>query len=279
MAYPRIDISRPFTEEINDVENRGLVAPRQTRETVGGLVTNAPTNHKAFSAHDKNQIYPLYLPPTSFEEDFGEDPKPNDNFNNTFIRALENATNLDYSGIGRGDLSEGEFGAEQAFDYIYAFMWSDIYRNRYKELMRIDHPRIPLPPNSEAFTKISQIGAELSSLHLLEIAPPSSSMPGFPVDGTNYIDGYPSYNSEQKRVYINDHQYFEGISEEVWNYEIGGHQVAHTWLKERSRRTLSSMDEFDVYRRIIGVVEKTIELTEQLDELLITLDGFPLNDP
>ena len=44
------------------------------------------------------------------------------------------------------------------------------------------------------------------------------------------------------RVYINKTQYFEGIEPDVWEFQIGGYQVLHKWLKDRRGRKLSFDD-------------------------------------
>jgi len=41
------------------------------------------------------------------------------------------------------------------------------------------------------------------------------------------------YDKKRFRVYINQHHYFEGIPENVWQYRIGGYQVCNKWLKDR----------------------------------------------
>jgi len=41
------------------------------------------------------------------------------------------------------------------------------------------------------------------------------------------------------RVWINKQQYFEGISEAVWRFVIGGYFPAERWLKDRKDRALS----------------------------------------
>jgi len=50
------------------------------------------------------------------------------------------------------------------------------------------------------------------------------------------------------RVYINKTQYFEGIEPDVWEFQIGGYQVLHKWLKDRKgplKETMRLMEEID----------------------------------
>jgi len=59
-------------------------------------------------------------------------------------------------------------------------------------------------------------------------------------------------------------QYFEGISQEVWSYQIGGYQVCDKWLKDRKERILS-LDEIQTYCRIVTAIQKTIEIQKAID--------------
>ena len=67
-------------------------------------------------------------------------------------------------------------------------------------------------------------------------------------------------------MYINDEQYFDGVTPEMWKYQIGGYQVLDKWLKDRKGRALSSED-IKHYCRVATVIAKTIELQDEIDKL------------
>jgi len=69
------------------------------------------------------------------------------------------------------------------------------------------------------------------------------------------------------RVYINKTQYFEGIEPEVWEFQIGGYQVLHKWLKDRKGRKLI-FDDFFHYQKIIVALKETMRLMGEIDELI-----------
>jgi hypothetical protein len=69
------------------------------------------------------------------------------------------------------------------------------------------------------------------------------------------------------RVYINKTQYFEGIAPDVWEFQIGGYQVLHKWLKDRKGRKLSFDDLFH-YQKIVVALKETMRLMEEIDELI-----------
>ncbi len=53
-------------------------------------------------------------------------------------------------------------------DYIYAVLHSPEYREKYKEFLKIDFPRIPYPTNADKFWKLVTLGKELREIHLME---------------------------------------------------------------------------------------------------------------
>jgi predicted helicase len=69
------------------------------------------------------------------------------------------------------------------------------------------------------------------------------------------------------RVYINKTQYFEGIEPEVWEFQIGGYQVLHKWLKDRKGRKLTFDDLFH-YQKIVVALKETMRLMGEIDELI-----------
>jgi hypothetical protein len=85
--------------------------------------------------------------------------------------------------------------------------------------------------------------------------------PGYPVPGPNTVDKSRFHNN---RIYINKEQYFDGVSESVWNYHVGGYQVAEKWLKDRKGRPLT-YDELTHYRHVIAAIAKTIYIQTQID--------------
>ena len=105
-------------------------------------------------------------------------------------------------------------------------------------------------------------------LHLLKHPSLSETEIGFPVSGSNTVEKV-SYDEESKRVYFNKEQYFEGISKEVWEYQIGAYQVMAKYLKERKKRELT-WEEIEHYRRVAKAIEGTIEVQEEVEEVLFT---------
>lgn len=124
---------------------------------------------------------------------------------------------------------------------IYAVLHSPTYREKYKEFLKIDFPRVPYPKDKEVFWQLVKLGSEIRQTHLMESPLLNSFIKDYPYvgDGDNvvekldYIDG---------KVYINSIQYFEGVPQIAWEFFIGGYQPAQKWLKDRRGNKLEYDD-------------------------------------
>ena len=67
---------------------------------------------------------------------------------------------------------------------------------------------------------------------------------------------------------------FQGVSEGVWNFHIGGYQVCHKWLKDRKGRTLSDDDKAH-YQKIVVALNETIRLMREIDAVIDQHGGWP----
>ena len=156
-----------------------------------------------------------------------------------------------------------ELGPEEIFHYIYAVLYSNIYRAKYAEFLRTDFPRIPFRKNLKTFSKITELGKELINLHLLKSKEIESPVAKFKGEGENKVE---KVTYKEGKVSVNKDQYFDGASEEIWKYQIGGYQVCDKWLKDRKGRTLS-LDNIRHYCKVVTAIEKTIEVQKAIDEI------------
>ncbi len=154
------------------------------------------------------------------------------------------------------------FGSKNIFYYIYAILYSNVYRTKYAEFLKIDFPRIPFTKDYKLFIKLGKLGEQLADLHLLKSNDLLKTISKFPVNKNSNIEK-PKYENE--KVWINKEQYFDGIKEEVWKYQIGGYQVCEKWLKDRKGRTLT-LDEIKTYCKIVTALSKTIDLQKEIDK-------------
>jgi predicted helicase len=154
---------------------------------------------------------------------------------------------------------------DDIFYYIYAILYSNIYRTKYAEFLKMDFPRIPFTKDYKLFSQMVEYGKRLVDLHLLkssELDPPVAKFQGKGDDKVEKL----RYDEKEKRVYINQNQYFEGIPKDVWQYQIGGYQVCDKWLKDRKGRTLS-LDDIKHYCKVVTSLSNTIEIQKAIDDI------------
>ncbi|OIO27988.1 MAG: DNA methyltransferase [Nitrospirae bacterium CG02_land_8_20_14_3_00_44_33] len=162
---------------------------------------------------------------------------------------------------------------EEIFYYIYAVLYSSIYRTKYAEFLKIDFPRVPFTSEYKLFKKIGDLGEKLVNLHLLKSSDLDAPVAKFQGKGNDKVEK-PRYEQPPQSpltkgelkgvVYINSSQYFEGIPKEVWEYQIGGYQVCDKWLKDRKGRPLS-LDDITHYCKVVTSLKKTIEVQSKID--------------
>ena len=152
----------------------------------------------------------------------------------------------------------GETTPESIFDYIYGILHSPSYREKYREFLKIDFPRVPYPENKEKFEYYRKYGEQLRKLHLMIDGPQSEVM--FPVAGDCMVE---KIVYDKERVYINKTQYFDNVPQVAWNFYIGGYQPAQKYLKDRKGRVLS-VDEVKHYEKIITVLCETDRIMHEI---------------
>jgi hypothetical protein len=210
-------------------------------------------------------------------EEPGEKRRPN--FSAAFIKDLCERLNVKFVLDSLGKPSKRIVGPELIFNYTYAVFYSPGYRERYAEFLRNDFPWLPLTSDYTLFNKLAGFGAELVDLHARNQA--NGSAISFPIKGINEIEEVryqppQTHGNDQHpgRVWINERQYFEGISSQAWNFPIGGYQPAERWLKDRKGRTLSYEDK-EIYPRIIATLSETARLMTEIDKVIEEHGGWP----
>ena len=281
-------MDRPRTDELFhlDFPNYAIAIGRQG-QAVGGGEWSLIYSGKYIA--DTNlfyrggiQYYPLYIYTNNSENDplFSEGVSVNDanpairspNLSAEFITEMVKRLGMKFISDGKGNLKK-TFGPEDIFHYMYAVFHSPIYRTRYAEFLKIDFPRLPMTSDVKLFTSLVKLGEELVKLHLMEKY--GKKLVKFPKKGSDVVEvcRFES-DSGHNKVEINADQYFEGVPEDVWNFHIGGYQVAHKWLKDRKGRKLS-FDDIEHYGKIISALSETMRLMKEIDEVILGAGGFP----
>lgn len=200
---------------------------------------------------DQSFLFPLYIYPTQDKKNLFHSSVKEANIKPEIFKSLSGAYKKNVS-------------PEEIFYYIYAVLYSETYRTKYAEFLKIDFPRVPFTKDYQLFKKMSEYGNRLADLHLLKSPELDSPIARFQGKGDNRVKKL-KHDNKAGIVYINKEQYFEGISQEAWSYQIGGYQVCDKWLKDRKDRVLS-LDEIQTYCRIVTAIHKTIEIQKSIDQ-------------
>ena len=240
--------------------NLSLVICRQqsTFDFQHAICTTYISDMCTISSQTKEGAYafPLYLYPE--EGSFDTERRPN---LDEKIWAAINAA------IGH------ETTPEDIFDYIYGVLHSPAYREKYKEFLKVDFPRIPCPKNADEFEHFRSCGNALRELHLMHDVPESSVR--FEQQGSMMVDylrwEWNKDDGYSGNVWINDTQCFESVPTEAWEFYIGGYQPAQKWLKDRKGRKLE-YDDVKHYCKIIAVLMETARIMKTIDDPAAQVD-------
>lgn len=212
----------------------------------------------------REYLAPLYL--TSDREDqhsINLVPSRQPNLNLQIVQQI--AENLGLNFTPEKEETPGTFAPIDLLDYIYAVLHSPTYREKYKEFLKIDFPRVPYPKDVATFWQLVTLGGELRQIHLLESPVVNKYITQYPVGGSNMVE---KVKFENGNVYINDTQHFANVPEIAWNFYIGGYQPAQKWLKDRKGRELQ-FDDILHYQKIIVALSETDRLMNEIDKIEI----------
>jgi predicted helicase len=209
-------------------------------------------------------VFPLYLYPKSANSLPDEPRKPN--LDESIVKEIAHRTGLHFVDEVEVSTTRKTFAPIDLLDYIYAVLHSPTYREKYKEFLKIDFPRIPYPEDAKQFRTLVKLGGKLRKLHLLEDVEPQPNTANYPIPGNERVEKV-HYDEDSGKVFINNKQYFENVPPEAWEFYIGGYQPAQHWLNKRKGQELSYNDTLH-YRRIITVLLKTIEIMEEIRHII-----------
>ncbi|MBP6183046.1 type ISP restriction/modification enzyme [Flavobacterium sp.] len=251
-------------------DNLGLIIPRQTTQdwrhcfiTNKIFEGNITASVKLFGT---GCAFPLYLyPETNGQQTIDQSTERTPNLNPEIVKQIAAQLGLNFVPEKSVGTEQIEMAPIDILDYIYAVLHSPTYREKYKEFLKIDFPRVPFPKDAATFWQLVKLGRQIREIHLLESAIVEKYITGYPEDGDNVVVK-PKYDNG--KVYINDTQYFSNVPEVAWNFYIGGYQPAQKWLKDRKDRKLE-FDDILHYQKIIVALSETDRLMKEIDAIEI----------
>ena len=262
VGRPRLSTMKHFF----DGTNYGLITVRQqsTFDFQHILVSNTLMESGAISLQTKEwgYIFPLYVyPETNRQQTIERTVERTPNLNADIVKQI--TEKLGFTFTNEKEDSKNTFAPIDILDYVYAVLHSPSYREKYKEFLKIDFPRVPYPKNQESFWQLVELGAEIRKTHLLDSERVEEYITQYPIQGSNEVVK-PLF--KDGRVHINDEQYFDNVPQLAWEFYIGGYQPAQKWLKDRKGRELSYEDIMH-YQKIIVALTGTDRLMKEIDKI------------
>ena len=249
-------------------DNLGLIIGRQG-QAVGSMpwnlsfITNTITDFNMYY-RGGGMLFPLYIyPETNGQQTIGQRTERTPNLNTEIVNKIAEKLGLTFT--SEKETTKDTFAPLDILDYIYAVLHSPTYREKYKEFLKIDFPRVPYPKDKDTFWQLVKLGGEIREIHLLESSTVEKYITQYPEDGDNVVVK-PKY--ENGKVYINVTQYFDNVPQIAWDFYIGGYQPAQKWLKDRKERTLE-FDDILHYQKIIVALTETDRLMKEIDKIEI----------
>ena len=246
-------------------DNLGLVTLRLNGEKneFVSLITNTICE-KGSLPRGNYHVFPLYI----YSDENTLDQTRSPNLDTKIVKKIAKSLGMQFT----DEVEEGKdiFAPIDLLDYIYAVLHSPNYRDKYKEFLKIDFPRVPYP-KAENFWQLVALGKELRELHLLESTLLSQRVIEVN-DGNNEITRKivkkdVEIEEDKVKIWLNDEQYISNIPLKAWEFYIGGYQPAQKWLKDRSGRTLSHND-FKHYNKMIVSMVETDRVMKEIDGVL-----------
>ncbi|MFV8332097.1 type ISP restriction/modification enzyme [Flavobacterium sp. GSP14] len=287
-----IDRARDKVMKHMNQKNLALITPKQAIKGFQHIFISDTICDKNFidsaGQFGAGNVFPLYLYPDKTEQpslldEVVRTPNLNMEIVNKMATELGLYFNLEEFD-GTTTVETNQFTPLNILDYIYAVLHSPTYREKYKEFLKIDFPRVPYPTDIKKFYELVALGGELRQIHLLESETVENYITEYPEDGDNIV-GKTKYEQRNfvmdndtiahndtvepmGRVYINETQYFDNVPEVAWNFYIGGYQPAQKWLKDRKERELSFEDILH-YQKIIVALSETDRIMKEIDKIEI----------
>ncbi|GAA9035950.1 DNA methyltransferase [Helicobacter pylori] len=274
IAYPRGDV---FKHMLPPPPPTNPKTPNQTRKNVA-LITSRRfcQSQKSGVGFVSNKISDLrtWTCPGMEGGDYVNPLYYNPNYTENFTPEFRNFIDKHYN---------HSFEPLEILGYIYALLYSPNYRKRYEEFLKADYPKILFTENKDLFRALSLLGIELIGLHVLNQESLNYSfekLKDATIGESCYIEAHernpiikkPSHN--EQRLYINHSAYFSGVSQEIYDYRIGGYCVLDKYLKSHKNESC----DFDHVTRIIKVIARTIEIQKTLGFLTSDLPHLKGND-
>jgi very-short-patch-repair endonuclease len=179
-------------------ENIGFIAKRgfYNNNSPVSFITKHISDRRGWSSpgmQGAESVFPLYLyPEKTAQQNLLETNTRTPNLNPVIVKQIAEGLGLTFTNekttpsFGHPS-NGGELAPIDLLDYIYAVLHSPTYREKYKEFLKIDFPRVPYPSTLSEFKTLTELGAQLRQIHLLESPIVEKYITQYPEDGDNIV--------------------------------------------------------------------------------------------
>ena len=282
LYYNNDFVERSRTEVMQHLikgNNIGLVVARQCADDWKYVLCTKHANDFNLTGtagrYGSGYTFPLYLfQETNGQKTIEQSEERTPNLNQEIVNEIAEKLALTFT--NEKEFTKDTFAPIDILDYIYAVLHSPTYREKYKEFLKIDFPRVPYPKDQDTFWKLVKLGGEIRQIHLLESATVEQYVTQYPIAGDSLVSrkmsknnpGYVPNNETHGKVYINDEQYFDNVPLVAWEFYIGGYQPAQKWLKDRNGRKLE-WEDIAHYQKTIVALSETDRIMKEIDVINI----------
>lgn len=220
-------------------------------------ITEDVAEAKCGESTTQSTVFPLYI---------GSQKQKvrSSNLNSNIIKKIASKVNLTYSETkDQVGVKEDNFGPYDVIYYTYAIMNSTCYREKYKEQLAMDFPIIPFPTSKEQFATLIQFGHDIKKIHLMEFEEKVDTA----FDHTAGNGLVEKYKFEGNCISINRNQSFMNVTDDDWNFSIGGYQPLQKWLKDRKGLYLTNSD-VTHYEKIVYAIRASRDIMQNIDSII-----------
>ena len=169
-------------------KNYSLVLGRQTKnkDINHFFISNTLSEMKTAESSTGSYHFQIYsYPDKNGQQTLGQTEERTPNFNLEIVAKIAKKIGLSFT-IEK-EKTKNTFAPIDVLDYIYAVLYSPTYREKYKELLKIDFPRVPYPKDVKTFWQLVKLGGEIRQIHLLESPTVEKYITQYPIDGDNVV--------------------------------------------------------------------------------------------
>ena len=279
-ARPTFQVMQNYIES----SNIGLLTTKSFRDTSFAHIFCTKNISEAINLSPKTASnamnLPLYLyPEINNQQIIEKSTERQPNLNQGIVNKIAEKLGLTFTNE-KGE-TKNTFAPIDILDYIYAVLHSPTYRDKYKEFLKIDFPRVPYPKDKETFWSLVKLGKEVREIHLLESNKVEDYITSYEIaeDAENDHDvittkigkkDWEIIDTEKQlgRIWVNESKYFDNVPVTAWEFYVGGYQPAQKWLKDRRERKLE-FEDISHYQRIIVALTETDRIMEEIDKIEI----------